>query len=149
MTTIVHNNKYVDPNNTTFILEKLKNLPTIGEVKELVDKTFPTWFVTVMKSYCSDYPHLTKNWKHICDISGIKPAHIMIVEDIVFDEAHTVIKAFCNCFTSAGFCVRRKNEYIPCGKCGSAVPTELMWNIFKEKGFEVPEKWSKFCIRCH
>jgi len=141
-------NKYIDSSNTIEILEKLKTISTLGEVKKLMDETFPTWFVTTMNSYCSDYPHLTENWKKICTMSGINPAQIMIVDDIIFGDSYTLIKTFCECFTRAGFSVRRKKEYIPCENCNCAVPTELMWVLFKEKGIKVPEKWNKKCTKC-
>ena len=148
MATIVDNDKYLDPPNTIEILNKIRNLPTLGDIKKLSDETFPDWFVTTMKVYCPDYPHLMTNWKKICEMSGTKPAQIMIVDDITFDDSHTVVKAFSECFTGAGFSVRRKMEYIPCKNCGSAVPTEVMWSIFKQKGINVPEKWSAKCIGC-
>ena len=148
MATIIDNDKYLDPPHTIEVLNKLRDTPTLRDVKKLVDETFPTWFVTTMEVYCSDYPHLMKNWKQVCEMSGTKPAQIMIVDDISFDDAHTVVKAFSECFTRSGFAVRRKEEYIPCEKCGSAVPTEMMWSIFKQKGFQVPEKWSNYCTGC-
>ncbi len=148
MATIVDNDKYLDPPNTIEILNKMRSLETLGDVKKLLDETFPTWFVTIIEVYCPDYPHLMKNWRKICDMSGTKTAQIMIVDDITFDDSHTVIKAFSECFTRAGFSVRRKMEYIPCDKCTSAVPTQVMWNIFKQKGIQVPEKWSAKCTGC-
>jgi hypothetical protein len=148
MVKIIDNDKYLDPPNTIEILNKLLNTPTLGGVKSLVDETFPTWFVTIMESYCSDYPHLLKNWKQLCELSGVNRAQIIIVDDISFDDSHTLIKAFAECFTRSGFVVRRKNEYIPCEKCGCAVPSEAMWGIFKEKGLQVPEKWNFYCTKC-
>lgn len=142
------NDKYIDPSNTSEILNNLQNIPTLGEVKKLIDEVFPSWIITTMNIYCSDYPHLMTNWIQICRMSGVEPKQIIIVDDIVFDDSHTLIKAFSECFTRSGFVVRRKNEYISCEKCCSAVPTENMWNILKEKGFEVPTKWNKYCSIC-
>lgn len=144
----MNNDKYLDTANTLLILEKMRGLPTLGDIKKLVDDTFPTWFVTTMEVYCPDYPHLMINWQKICEISKSKPAQIMIVDDINFDDAHTLVKAFSECFTRCGFSVRRKNEFIPCENCGSAVPSEVMWSIFKIKGMKVPEKWSIKCVGC-
>ena len=63
-----------------------------------------------------------------------------IISDIPCGAIIPLIK----CFTTTGFAVRRKSEYIPCEKTGKAVPTEHIYMLFKEKGFTVPEKWSRF-----
>lgn len=141
--------KYIDPYKTPEIVEKLRNCPTVGHVKALVDETFPDWFVTTMEVFCPDYPHLQKNWKTICRMSNTKRAQVMIVDDFSFDEGHSLVTHFAECFTKAGFAVRRKQEFIPCEKCSSAVPTQIMWHILKEKGnFEIPKIWSAKCVGC-
>lgn len=139
---------YIDPPNTPELLEKIMNLPTIGDIKKLADEIFPGWFVTTMNAYCSDYPHLTKNWETICNMSRVRPTQIMIVDDCVVDDAHRLISVFSECFTRAGFSVRRKIEYNPCEKCGSAVPVELLWDVFRHKNFNVPSVWNKLCTCC-
>jgi hypothetical protein len=140
--------KYLDPENTPQIINRLKNSRTLGEVMTLVNEVFPDWIVNTMEVYCSDYPHLTTNWKHICRMSKSRTAQIMIVEEIPEKDDHSLINTFAECFTRAGFSVRRKREYIKCENCGSAVPNTELWQIFKEKGFLVPEKWSEKCTGC-
>ena len=54
---------YTDPENTVELILKIKNSPTLGEVKNLMDTTFPGLFVTVLPKFSNDYPHLNKNWK--------------------------------------------------------------------------------------
>lgn len=140
--------KYLDPANTPEILNRLKTLRTLGEVKRLVEEVFPDWFVTTMEVYCPDYPHLMVNWQQICTMSKSIPTQIMIVEEISEDNAHSLLGTFAECFTRAGFSVRRKREYTPCENCGSAVPNAAMWQLFKDKGFRVPTKWSEKCTGC-
>lgn len=140
--------KYLDPVNTPEHMNRLKSVRTLGEVKTLVDEVFPDWFVTVMETYCSDYPHLMDNWKKLCKMSNSSPTQIMIVEEIVGDDAHSLLSTFAECFTRAGFSVRRKREYVPCENCGSAVPNAAMWKLFKDKGFKVPKTWNSKCTEC-
>ena len=58
--------KYIDPENTQEILEKIKTLPMLGDVKVILEETFPNWIVGGTFSYSKDYPHLQKNWEKIC-----------------------------------------------------------------------------------
>ena len=48
---------YTDPENTVELILKIKNSPTLGEVKNLMDTTFPELFVTVLPKFSNDYPH--------------------------------------------------------------------------------------------
>jgi hypothetical protein len=140
---------YIDPPNTPELLARLRSLPTLGEVKKFADEIFPNWFVTTMEIYCPDYPNLMRNWKELCKISNTRPAQIMIVEEIAHDGAHTLIANLAECFTRAGFSVRRKREYIPCENCGSAVPTQLVWQLLKSKKQPVPPVWLPMCTGCY
>lgn len=148
MANIIDNDNYIDPSNTIDILNKLRDLPTLGDVKKLVDETFPKWIITTMNSYCSDYPHLTENWNNLCDISGAVPSQVLIVDNIVFDDSHKLTKTFCECFTRSGFSVRRKIEFFPCEKCNCAIPSRNMWSEFKKKNHKIPEKWRNICVGC-
>jgi hypothetical protein len=139
---------YQNPPNTDEIMEKLKSAHTIGAVKNLVEDVFPGWFITVLRGFSNDYPHLTKNWETVCKSMNVGMAQIMIVDDYFEDEAHSLVRHFSECFTRAGFAVRRKAEFIPCEKCMSAIPSEGMYNLMKEKDFNVPEKWSNKCVAC-
>ena len=146
---IIDKDIYIDPSNSIDILNRLKELRTLGDVKKLVDDTFPKWIISTMNSYSKDYPHLTENWEKICDISESRKAQVLIVDDITFDDSHTIIKTFCECFTRSGFSVRRKVEFIPCEKCNCAIPTYSMWKEFnKKKNIKIPEKWRSVCVGC-
>ena len=37
--------KYLDPPNAIEIIEKIKGLPTIGDVKALINEVFPSWWI--------------------------------------------------------------------------------------------------------
>lgn len=140
--------KYNDPPNVDEILEKIRTLPTIGDIKKLTDEYFPDWIVTVMDDYSDDYPHLRKNWHAICQMAKIKPTQIMIVEDILRGENNKLIRAFAECFTYSGFVVRRKAEFFPCDVCGKAIPSISLWQYMKDKNMNVPENWFVTCQKC-
>lgn len=143
--------KYSDPSNAKSILAQLRTAPTLGHIKNIVDHVFPKWIVTFMDGFCKDYPRFNKNWVSICEDAKVNPTQVMIVEEIsqdVKDNSHTLIHNFCECFTRAGFAVKRKLEFIPCANCGCAVPSLPVWNYMKTKGFEAPETWSATCSNC-
>lgn len=144
---IITEDLYKD-NNKEEILGKLKNCQTIGNVKDLINQTFPDWIVAFLPYYSDSYPHLNRNWLKICEMQQVKPTEIIIVSDIIFDDEHIILKSFCECLTRAGFCVRRKIEFIPCSVCNKAIPTQEIYNLFVDKQFEVPERWSPNCFGC-
>jgi hypothetical protein len=137
---------YTDPDNLIDIITQIKNSATIGDVKKLMDSIFPTLFITIMVSFSNDYPHLNKNWNTLCSSINTTPKKVIIFDN--YTEDCILVKTFAECFTTAGFSVRRKNEFIPCKKCGKAIPSEHIYNIFKEKKVDVPEHWSVYCVSC-
>jgi hypothetical protein len=140
--------QYSDPENTPEVLAKLAILPTIKEVKELVDNIFPKWITTVMNSYSTDYPNLQRNWLKLSKMSGVEPVEILIVEDMVFDDAHTLIRTFAELFTRCGYMVRRKSEFFPCETCGKALPSEELYDKMKDKNVIIPVAWGEKCSGC-
>jgi len=140
--------KYRDPRDAVDIIDKFKTLPTIGDVKLFADEIFPGWFISSINEYCADYPYLTDNWDTVCSLTGSKKAQIIIVDDIIDDQDHTIIKMFAECFTLSGFNVRTKNDYFECSNCGSAIPSFKLWETFKEKKLNVPETWAPTCKNC-
>jgi hypothetical protein len=139
---------FIDPRNTPQIIEKIKSLPTLGDIKPLLDETFPDWIIGSMTEYSSDYPHLQRNWETICKTAKIKPVGIVIVKDIVFDDNHTLIQMFAETLTKAGFVVRRKGELMPCDNCNSAIPHPNLYDKMKLGGLPVPKRWARTCMNC-
>jgi hypothetical protein len=137
---------YNDPDNLLEISLKIKNSATIGDVKKLMDSIFPRLFITSSPSFCDDYPHLNENWNKLCSSINTSPKQILIFDN--YSDDCTLVKTFAECFTTAGFAVRRKCEFIPCEKCGKSIPAPAIYNLFKEKNFTVPEIWSKLCKSC-
>ena len=138
---------YSDPKNKQDILDRLHNLPTLKEVKVLVDEIFPNWITGYFDRYSDDYPNLNKNWKHICDLSNSKPTKILIVEEINFTDNYTLIRTFCELLTRSGFSVRRKGEFIPCQICGEALPSKQLHELMLEKVPDIPIIWSQKCSK--
>jgi hypothetical protein len=81
-------------------------------------------------------------------LTGSKKAQIIIVDDIIDDKDHTIVKMFSECFTLCGFNVRTKNDYFECSDCGKAIPSFKLWKTFKEKKLNVPETWGPTCTNC-
>lgn len=141
-------NKYDDPKNTKCVLEKLRTISTLKDVKKYIDEIFPTWIITFIDLYSPDYPHLEDNWYKVCDELGVEPAQIMVVDDVDYNDSQTLVKTFAELFTRAGFSVKRKCEVIPCKMCNCAIPTQILYNMYKESGHKVPEIWNLKCVDC-
>ena len=140
--------KYLDPPNAIEIIEKIKGLPTIGDVKALINEVFPSWWILTSNEYSKDYPHLIQNWKSLCDSIGVKPFQILLVDDLLYDDNHTVIRMFAECLTSSGFIVRRNCDYLQCSICKSCIPSQEIWTIFNQKKLNIPLRWSEICGGC-
>ena len=126
-------NNYYDPVNKQEIIDNINKSPTLKDVKDILDETFPTLFIGIMKKYSDDYTHLQENWNKICKQIGINTTQIIIFDDFPYDdteEKHELAKLFSECFTKAGFSVRRKSEYIPCKTCDLAIPTKRNVCVF-------------------
>ena len=143
--------KYKDPENVNEILEKIKNAPTLGHVKPVLDSLYPGWILGNIKGYSKDYPQLQNNWETICKLSKVKPLEIIIVDFIVYDklDKFTLIKIFSEILTKSGFCVRSKDEFFPCKKCGLALPTDILYDNMKQNNSKsIPSKWMPICENC-
>lgn len=137
--TSLDDNMYKDPENWETILDLMKTKKTMIEILDLLNKTYPGLVVGFMDGYSPDYPHLTEDWEKIVKEIGVKRAQVMILDNVVFDENHKLVKNFCECFTRAGFSVKMKMEFIPCPNTGLAVPSELLHSIYKKSNKTVPE----------
>jgi len=140
--------KYSDPENIKDIMESLKTMPTIGDIKILIDKTFPNWIITTVTKYSSDYPHLTMNWSKITKKTKVIPTEIIIVEEMSFDDNHTLLGVFADILSQSGFSVRAKTDYIPCGVCNAAIPSPIIHSQFKNLGIKCPTTWAPKCSSC-
>lgn len=136
--------KYQNPANHQEISSQIKECKTIGDVKALVDKIFPEWFVTVMPCYSNDYPQLQANWEK----SNPTIAQIMIVEDVEQGDDYTLIREFAECFAAAGFQIRRKMEFIPCSVCSRALPSIMLHKYMQEKNMATTPHWADKCTTC-
>lgn len=142
-----HTDIYKNPENTDQIIEELKECKTLGEVKKLTERVFPEWFVTMISEFSSDYPQFYQNWQMVCQKGCVKPTEIMIVEEVEQGPNYKLVQHFAECFTKAGFCVRKKMEFFPCKKCGKALPSLIVYKELVEKGIDVPE-WGHTCKTC-
>lgn len=139
---------FVDPENVSEIFEKIRNLPTLGDIRILIEEIFPNWIITSTNRFSDDYSHLNRNWETYCSSLQTSPKHIIIVEDLVYDKNHRVIQAFTELATKSGFCIRKKEDYGLCSSCCKCIPTRAMYDKFVEKNIPVPERWNGRCSNC-
>ena len=104
--------------------------------------------MNTIDDYSEDYPHLTKNWEIICEKFQIQKQKIIVVEDIVNDSEHKLVKFFADYFTSVGCIVRTKCDIIPCIVCNRGIPNEEIYSKMKELEMNIPEKWLAKCVNC-
>ena len=139
---------YSDPTNKEHYINKIKNSPSIGDVKKIMDDLYPTLFITLLDTYSDDYPDLNKNWNNMCDNLKVKNKKIIILDNYNENDNCTLIKIFSELFTLSGFSVRCKNELIPCKICSKALPCEFLYDLIKNKYKNIPSTWSPFCKKC-
>lgn len=140
---------YTDPKDINSLLEKVKGAETMQDIMNLVTNTFPTLILGSIDDFSDDYPHIQRGWINMCKKIGIKRNKIIIIDDIVFDKDHTFIIAIAECFTRAGFMVRRKSEYIPCKVCKKAVPSHSSWEVMRDNSIPgIPTTWRSTCSTC-
>ena len=141
---------YSDPDEETLkiILDELATLKTHKEIRVFIDKVLPYWLINSLDGYSDDYPHLTSNWKIICQKVDIVPQKIIIVDYINFDKDHMLLNILCERMTREGYVVRRKDEFTKCESCNKAIPSIEIYKIFKENNIQAPEEWSSKCKNC-
>ena len=152
MSKVIHkiniSDKYKNPENKDVIFKKILESKTCGDLYELIKQVYPDWICGNIKSYSKDYPHLQQNWEYVCNKINTKHTEILVVNYIGKGDDYTLLNTFCELMTTAGFCVRRKEELIGCYVCGLAIPVLELWKEFHTKGLPVPSQWSKQCSNC-
>lgn len=140
---------YVNPPNADEIINTISEMKKHDEIHNLIIQTFPGWILYSTDTYSDDYLYLNNNWKKVCEMTKTTPKKIVLVDYINFHPDFALIRAFCNIMTTFGYCVRRKEEFGSCEKCGKAIPVEQVWKVMKSKDMPVPDKWSSKCSVCN
>ena len=144
--------QYSDPSDTEMkeIFDRLKNLEKDEEIHELIQEVLPGWIVSIAEEYSPDYPHLTANWKKICKDVKTTPKLIVLVDEIYFDQNHTVMHIFCERMTRSGYVVRRTAEFALCPVCKKVRPNKQMHKFMVEKqpNLPIPRHWFESCLKC-
>lgn len=140
--------QYYDTEHKDSILQTLNDCKTSAEIYSLINRTFPDWILKQTNEYSKDYPHLQANWKEVCKRASVTPESIVIVDYINFTDRHTVLKEFCEVMTKAGYCVRRREEFISCENCHRAIPVKALWEKFRSYNIPCPNNWSQTCRKC-
>ena len=137
--------KYTNPTNHEDYIEKIKNCPTLLEVTKVLNEVFPGWIQGGNKRFSKDYQNLENNWEEVCNKAGVEKTAILVVDNYLEDDEHTLVRTFAEIFTSCGFYVRKSAEITSCTKCGSALLSEEMYKIANG---EKPDVWSENCSEC-
>lgn len=138
--------KFIDSPNSAEIIKKLDTITDREEFQKYVEEILPNWLIYSIDEYCPDYPYLQQNWLHICRLNNVNPQKIVLVDDIIFDDNHTVLQHCCELLTQRGYVVRRLREYIVCHICEKAIPSREMWNMLtNNKALHIPKTWSETC----
>ena len=126
--------------------EDIRNLPTMKDVFDLIISKYPDWMIDTCDKYSSDYPHFTKNWIHLSQMSKTKPQKIILVKHFENDEQ----LSFSELLFNAGFIVRTIHEFTPCTKCKcAAIPTLLTYNKIKDNTNIITlNEWKDHCSKC-
>jgi len=139
---------FEDPTN---MQELMRNLNSISDIQELIlfiNNIFPEWICQILHGYSQDYPHLQKNWLAITALSKTKPKKILIVEQIVYDKEHKILCMVVELLALSGYIIMTKDEFIACGSCYKAIPTEKIFNILKNNNLIQLDTWSDKCSTC-
>lgn len=113
---------------------------------DMVNNYFPNWVLNSLDSYSNDYPHLQSNWEKICNMLKTTPKKILLVSNINFEKS--ILNIVSEVLTKNGYCIRRIDEFIACVNCEKAIPCKEIWELLKEKGFNVPNVWKIHCKNC-
>ena len=140
--------KYKDPSNIDEIINQIKSFQSIGDIRNIIENTFPTLIQGLIVSYSVDYPTLENNWVKICEMNKVEKGMIVLVDELYFDEDHKLLKIFSEIFTRSGFVIRRKEELISCKNCKNAIPSFKVYQKMKENKIKVPESWNEKCLKC-
>ena len=141
---------YKDPKNLDEIVDKIKTLPNIKSIIDLLHEIYPNWILYYLKRYSTDYPHLQANWEYSCKEKKVRPAQIIVVDFFKYTDEHKLLNIFSEIFTLSGFIVRSKDDIIPCEKCNCAIPTLSRYEqmkTYENLALDVTE-WSSKCSTC-
>ena len=140
---------YEDNENKDNIIQRLRCSPTVKELLDVVNEVYPNWIHNIQDNYCNDYQHLTSNWNLIASKNNTTPKKIVLVDFVSFEENYTVIQTLCEIFTTIGFVIRSKNEFIQCFICNRVIPAKHMYDLMKTSNIQgIPVEWIKKCSTC-
>jgi hypothetical protein len=141
--------KYINPPNHEEIIEDIKNANMHDDVVNIINKTFPSWILGWPPKYCSDYPQFKTNWEYVCSKTNCNTLSVIIVDYFNFnDPQYSLTKLFSEILTMFGHAVRRKEEFIECKYCGSAIPNKEIFQELKKRNIPSPQRWSLKCKDC-
>ena len=134
------------------IFDTLTKISDETELYQQINNFVPDWIVGAIKEYSDDYPHLTQNWKIICERLGVERQQIIMVTKIPLDPEEKNAKEIaliCEILVRKGYVVRRSTELSQCKVCRKAIlPKTLFDELPKDKIPNLPDEWSEICKDC-
>ena len=140
------------------------------DLKGIIDNALPGWITSIISEYSQDYSHFTNNWNHVTTKINTTKKYILLVDenvnicnieskkqDGVPSDMSGIIQLFCETLTAIGCIVRLNTDFIECKKCNKAIPSEKIYNMFKQhngsiidrkRHITIPETWSTVCKSC-
>lgn len=139
------------------------------DLKGIIDNALPGWITHIISEYSQDYPHFINNWQNVTTKLNTTKKYILLVDenvnisnieskkqDGVPSDMSGIIQLFCETLTAIGCIVRLNTDFIKCKKCNKAIPSEKIYNMFKQhngnvepkKQIQIPESWHSSCKSC-
>lgn len=154
---------YKDPPDAKKFISELKRTKMVQDILTKCNELFikksedgkvipgTGWYLTTCKQYSNDYAFLTENWNKIVQKSRYAKMRrgIVIVSFIPTTEKdHTILKFVMDMLTCIGFVVRSTYEMTYCRICNDVIPTQVAYNVMKDRSLPVPSRWQLKCIDC-
>ena len=130
---------------------KLKNAPTMKEIWNIINETFPNWVINISDCYSEDYIHLQQNFNYLKKNNKYKHIVILCVDKIIQDSEHKILSMFYNLLLEIGYVIRVKEDIVFCTVCNRAIPSEKVFYEMKKIDDikdKIPEEWLNKCSKC-
>tara|TARA_A100001011_G_scaffold400735_1_gene518128 strand:- start:2770 stop:3216 length:447 start_codon:yes stop_codon:yes gene_type:complete len=144
---------YEDPDNTLDIILEIKTkCPTIKDIFDVINRTYPNLISSCSSKYSDDYPHLTHNWNFMCEqiqgkIHNIRKGLIVLLNTKEIKDG-SLISFFSETLMLCGCVVRLSSDYHVCEICKSVIPSEKNYLKFKQLCVSIPKEYSITCEKC-
>lgn len=147
------NDSFQDPESKETlekIYKEIQEIKSGDEAYAFVKKYAPNWIVDEADDYAKEYKTFKKNWRKIYEMTRQSKRKILLVSKIMFKEQdpekkYTILQMLCEILTRAGYCVRRRGEFVKCERCGLAI----MSKEAEENNGQEQKYYTPYCKGCN